>query len=209
MFLYLWTFIHKMDASFVCLRQSHRTMWPRWYRHCRLPDKQCSSDPLPTWLLKVNAEILVPFLSHLFSCWSLENGVVSMCMKTACITAAEKGDIEKNGSLVLSYCLKFFRVVQGPRTACFWATRDISKGQPVSSKLAVGVQKVPFYWDCRTQSPVWHPAIPGFRQLGWSKLLSAAFDIVTRCCDGWKYHTVMAELSLAGLHHTNKGTSPS
>jgi len=32
-----------------------------------LPGKQCSSDPLPTRLLKANVDILTPFLSHLFS----------------------------------------------------------------------------------------------------------------------------------------------
>jgi len=32
-----------------------------------LPDKQCSSDPLPTWLLKANAGLLAPFLCHLFN----------------------------------------------------------------------------------------------------------------------------------------------
>ena len=31
-----------------------------------LPDKQCSSDPLPTWLLKTNVNLLAPFLCHLF-----------------------------------------------------------------------------------------------------------------------------------------------
>ena len=40
-----------------------------------LPDKQCSSDPLPTWLLKKNADVLAPFLCQLFN-WSLEHGVV-------------------------------------------------------------------------------------------------------------------------------------
>ena len=40
-----------------------------------LPDKQCSSDPLPTRLLKANIDLLAPFLSHLF-CWSLQHDVV-------------------------------------------------------------------------------------------------------------------------------------
>jgi hypothetical protein len=35
-----------------------------------LPDKQCSLDPLPTWLLKDNASLLSPFLCRLFN-WSL------------------------------------------------------------------------------------------------------------------------------------------
>jgi len=34
-----------------------------------LPDKQCSSDPMPTQLLKGNIDLLAPFLCRLF-CWS-------------------------------------------------------------------------------------------------------------------------------------------
>lgn len=40
-----------------------------------LPDKQCSSDPMPTRLLKANIDLLAPFLCRLF-CWSLDNGSV-------------------------------------------------------------------------------------------------------------------------------------
>jgi len=32
-----------------------------------LPDKQCSTDPMPTRLLKENVDLLAPFLSHLFT----------------------------------------------------------------------------------------------------------------------------------------------
>jgi len=32
-----------------------------------LPNKQCSSDPQPTWLMKANADILSPFLCQLFN----------------------------------------------------------------------------------------------------------------------------------------------
>jgi len=31
-----------------------------------LPDKQCSSDPAPTWLLKANITVLAPFPCRLF-----------------------------------------------------------------------------------------------------------------------------------------------
>ena len=34
------------------------------------PDKQWASDPLPTTLLKENADVLTPFLTELFN-WSL------------------------------------------------------------------------------------------------------------------------------------------
>jgi len=47
-----------------------------------IPDKQCLSDPLPTWLLKANVDLLAPFLRHLFN-WSLEHGVVPFSMKAA------------------------------------------------------------------------------------------------------------------------------
>ena len=50
-----------------------------------LPDKQCSSDPLPTRLLKTNVDLLAPFLGRLF-CWSLEHGIVPSRMKSAYIT---------------------------------------------------------------------------------------------------------------------------
>ena len=54
-----------------------------------LPDKQCSSDPLPTQLLKTNANLLAPFLCRLFD-WSLEYGVVPSRMKAAYITPIVK-----------------------------------------------------------------------------------------------------------------------
>jgi len=50
-----------------------------------LPDKQCSTDPMPTRLLKENVALLAPFLSQLF-CWSLQHGVVPTTMKSAYIT---------------------------------------------------------------------------------------------------------------------------
>ena len=54
-----------------------------------LPDKQCSSDPLPTRLLKANIDLLAPFLCRLF-CWSLENGCVPPTLKSAYITPIVK-----------------------------------------------------------------------------------------------------------------------
>jgi len=50
-----------------------------------LPDKHCASDPLPTWLLKDNVELLAPFLCHLLN-WSLEHGVVPAVFKSDLIT---------------------------------------------------------------------------------------------------------------------------
>ena len=56
-----------------------------------LPDKQCLclTDPLPTWLLKTNVDLLAAFLCRLFS-WSLEHGVVPSSMKAAYITPIVK-----------------------------------------------------------------------------------------------------------------------
>jgi len=53
-------------------------------RAVALPYKQCSSDPLPTRLLKTNVYLLAPFLSRLF-CWSLEHGIVPSCIKSTYI----------------------------------------------------------------------------------------------------------------------------
>ena len=54
-----------------------------------LPEKQCSSDPQPTRLLKAHVDILSPFLSHLLS-WSLQRGVVPANMKSAFVTPIVK-----------------------------------------------------------------------------------------------------------------------
>ena len=53
----------------------------------KLPDKQCTSDPLPTWLLKQFVEVLAPFLCRLFN-WSLQSGTVPSTFKFAYITHA-------------------------------------------------------------------------------------------------------------------------
>ena len=59
-----------------------------------LPDKQSLSDPFPTSLLKTNAEVLAPFLTHLFN-WSLSHGVVPSSMKAAYITPIlKKADMD-------------------------------------------------------------------------------------------------------------------
>lgn len=50
-----------------------------------LPDKQCSSDPLPTRLLKDNVDILAPFCVELFN-RSLLTGTVPPSFKSAYIT---------------------------------------------------------------------------------------------------------------------------
>ena len=60
----------------------------------QLPDKQCSSDPLPTRLLKDSVELLAPFLAELFN-RSLEQGVVPTVFKSAYITPLlKKADLD-------------------------------------------------------------------------------------------------------------------
>ena len=46
-----------------------------------LRNKQCLSDPLPTWLLKANVDILSPFLCQLFN-RCLEHGIVPSSLYT-------------------------------------------------------------------------------------------------------------------------------
>jgi len=53
------------------------------------PDKQCSTDPMPTRLLKENVDLLAPFLSQLF-CWPVQHGVVPTTNKSAYITPIPK-----------------------------------------------------------------------------------------------------------------------
>ena len=61
-----------------------------------LPDKQCLSDPLPTWLLKKNVEVLAPFLCHSFN-WSLSHGVVPSNFKSAYLTPLlKKSDLNSD-----------------------------------------------------------------------------------------------------------------
>jgi len=58
------------------------------------PDKQCSCDPLPTWLLKASTGLLAPFLCHLFN-WSFEHGEVPSSMKATYITPiVKKSDMD-------------------------------------------------------------------------------------------------------------------
>jgi len=67
-----------------------------------LPDKQCLSDPLPTWLLKKSVNVLAPFLCWLF-CWSFEHSVVPSSMKSAYITPIlKKGDFDSSDPKIVS-----------------------------------------------------------------------------------------------------------
>jgi hypothetical protein len=49
-----------------------------------MPDRQCSSDQMPTRLVKDNVEILAPFLVELFN-RSLVQGIVTAAFRTAYI----------------------------------------------------------------------------------------------------------------------------
>ena len=48
-------------------------------------DKQCSADPMPTWLLKDCVDDLAPFLCYMFNA-SLQQGIVPSTFKSAFIT---------------------------------------------------------------------------------------------------------------------------
>jgi len=50
-----------------------------------LSNKQCRSDPLPTWLLKMCSVELTPFICRLFNA-SLRSGRVPQSFKSAYIT---------------------------------------------------------------------------------------------------------------------------
>lgn len=60
----------------------------------QLPDKQCSSDPLPTRRLKDNVDLLAPFLVELFN-QALQQGVTPTTFKSAYITPLlKKSDLD-------------------------------------------------------------------------------------------------------------------
>jgi len=59
-----------------------------------LPNKQCLSDPLPTWLLQANVDILSPFLCQLFN-RCLEHGIVPSSFKSGYVTPLlKKADLD-------------------------------------------------------------------------------------------------------------------
>jgi len=59
-----------------------------------LPGKQCTSDPMPTWLLKQSIELIAPFLCQLFN-WTLEHGIFPSAFKSAYITPIlKKADLD-------------------------------------------------------------------------------------------------------------------
>jgi len=59
-----------------------------------LPNKHCLSDPLPTWLLKANVDILSPFLCQLFN-RCLEHGIVPSSFKSGYVTPLlKKADLD-------------------------------------------------------------------------------------------------------------------
>jgi len=59
-----------------------------------LPNKQCLSDSLPTWLLRANVDILSPFLCELFN-RCLEHGIVQSSFKSGYVTPLlKKADLD-------------------------------------------------------------------------------------------------------------------
>jgi len=66
-----------------------------------LPKKQCLSDPLSTWLLKANVDILSPFLCQLFN-RCLEHGIVPSSCKSGYVTPLLK-KVDLDAADVKSY----------------------------------------------------------------------------------------------------------
>ena len=67
-----------------------------------LPDKQCPSDPLPTWLLKGCAELLAPVLRDIIN-QSLETQAVPTSFKTVYITPLlKKSDLNPSRCEIVS-----------------------------------------------------------------------------------------------------------
>ena len=50
-----------------------------------LPNKQCASDPIPTWLLKRIASLIALFLVTIFNS-SFKSGTVPQGLKLVCVT---------------------------------------------------------------------------------------------------------------------------
>jgi len=78
-----------------------------------LPDKQCTSDPMPTGQFKQAADVLEPFLVELFN-RSLSEGLVPSVFKAAYVTPLlKKADLDSADAKSYRpipnclYCLSF------------------------------------------------------------------------------------------------------
>jgi hypothetical protein len=121
-----------------------------------LPDKSCTSDLLPTRLLKENVDILAPFLTDLFNC-SLSTGVVPAIFKDAYITPLlKKPDMDPGEA-------KSYR----PISKLISEVKIIGAiGRPTADRLlncfrsasrVVGVSTSPLDGNCHFEGCVRHP----------------------------------------------------
>ena len=67
-----------------------------------LSDKQCQSDPLPTWLLKKFVDVLAPFLCRLFNV-CLQHGIVPSRFKSGYISTPRLKKADLDATDVKSY----------------------------------------------------------------------------------------------------------
>ena len=58
---------------------------------CKLPNKTCSIDPLPTWLLRENIGVVSPFVTRIANA-SMQAGVFPDALKDAIVTPILKLD---------------------------------------------------------------------------------------------------------------------
>jgi len=113
-----------------------------------LLDKQCLSDPLLTWLLEANVDILSPFLNHLYnSC--LEHGLVPSSFKSGYVTL-----LLKRADLYAADVKSFRPITNRPivyklleRAACGTAACPLFYRQSSSPRFTVGILHLLFNGD--------------------------------------------------------------
>ena len=85
----------------------------------RLPNKQCASDPIPTWLLERISGMILPFVKSMVN-QSFSEGIVPKSWKSAQITPLlKKPSLDHN--VASSYC------VQALKKACSQQSHELLK----------------------------------------------------------------------------------
>jgi len=123
-------------------------------RHCG-HDKQCSSDPQPTWLLKTYVRVLAPFLCRLV-CWSLENGCVPSRMKSAHVTPIlKKAGMDttdpKSYRPISNLSVLSKLLERRGKTAC-----SVPEGQRPAARPSVRIQGPSLNWNRCAESSIRH-----------------------------------------------------
>ena len=89
----------------------------------RLPNKQCASDPIPTWLLKKISGMILPFVKSMVN-QSFSEGIVPKSWKSAQLTTLLKKPSFDN-NVASSYKSACF--VQALRKACSQQSHELFK----------------------------------------------------------------------------------